>query len=372
MPSNHVIRGARTHNLKNIDLDPARPADRDHRPVRLGQVLARVRHDLRRGPAPLRRVAVGLRAAVPVDDGKARRRPHRGPVAGDRDRAEVDLAQPALDRRHGHRDLRLPAPAVRARRHAALPGPRHRPRGADRQPDGRPGAGAAGEARDACCSRRVVRTARASTRRCFEQLRSQGFVRARIDGERHRARRRRRSSTRDSKHTIEAVVDRLKRARRRRRSGWPNRSRRRCALARRRGARRVHGRAEARAAGVLGQVRLPDLRLQPRRSSSRGCSRSTTRAAPARTCDGLGVQQFFDPARVVVASASVARRRRDPRLGPPQRVLLPADPVARASTTTSTSRRRGATCRKRSSRCVLYGSGDEQIEFRYFDARGGT
>ena len=43
----------------------ARRADRDHRAVGLGQVEPRVRHDLCRGPAPLRGIAVGLRAAVP-------------------------------------------------------------------------------------------------------------------------------------------------------------------------------------------------------------------------------------------------------------------------------------------------------------------
>ena len=165
----------------------ARPADRDHRAVRVGQVLARVRHDLRRGPAPLRRVAVGLRAPVPVDDGKARRRLDRGPVAGDRDRAEVDLAQPALDRRHGHRDLRLPAPAVRARRHPALPGPRHRPAGADRQPDGRPGAAAAGRHADPA--------ARAGDRRTQGRARARDRAAAR-PGFRARAHRRHRRRAR--------------------------------------------------------------------------------------------------------------------------------------------------------------------------------
>ena len=90
----------------------ARRAVGHHRPVGLGQVVAGVRHDLRRGPAPLRRVAVRLRAPVPRADGQARRRLDRGPVAGDLDRPEDDVAQPALDGRHGHRDLRLPAPAV--------------------------------------------------------------------------------------------------------------------------------------------------------------------------------------------------------------------------------------------------------------------
>ena len=101
--------------------DAAQRAGRHHGAVGLGQVVARVRHDLRRGPAALRRVAVGLRAAVPRADGQARRRLDRGAVAGDLDRPEDDLAQPALDGRHRHRDLRLPAPAVGARRASALP-----------------------------------------------------------------------------------------------------------------------------------------------------------------------------------------------------------------------------------------------------------
>ncbi len=89
-----VVKGAREHNLKNIDVEhPARQARRHHRPLRLGQVLARLRHDLRRGPAALRRVAVGLRAAVPRADGQARRRLDRGALAGHLHRAEDDLAR---------------------------------------------------------------------------------------------------------------------------------------------------------------------------------------------------------------------------------------------------------------------------------------
>ena len=48
-----------------------------HRAERLGQVVARVRHNLRRGAAPLRRVAQRLRAAVPRAARQARRRAHR-------------------------------------------------------------------------------------------------------------------------------------------------------------------------------------------------------------------------------------------------------------------------------------------------------
>ena len=115
-----------------------RQADRVHRAVRVRQVVARLRHDLRRGPAALRRVAVVVRPAVPRADGQARRRRHRRPVAGDLDRPEVGRPQPALDGRHDHRGLRLPAPAVRPRRRAALPGGRHPPAAPDAAADRRP------------------------------------------------------------------------------------------------------------------------------------------------------------------------------------------------------------------------------------------
>ena len=147
MPANDqiVVTGAREHNLKDVSLSlAARCARGDHGPVRIGQVEPRVRHDLRRGAKTLRRVAVGLRQAVPRPDGQARRRLDRGPEPGDLDRPEDDLAQPALDGRHGHGDLRLPAPAVVARGQAALPDLRP----ADRRPvgraDHRPGDGAGG------------------------------------------------------------------------------------------------------------------------------------------------------------------------------------------------------------------------------------
>jgi hypothetical protein len=69
-------------------------AGRHHRPVRLGQVLARLRHHLCRGPAPLCRVAVGLCPPVPRADAEAGCRPDRGPVAGHLHRAEDDLRNP--------------------------------------------------------------------------------------------------------------------------------------------------------------------------------------------------------------------------------------------------------------------------------------
>ena len=143
----------------------ARQAHRHHRALGLGEVFARLRHHLRRGAAPLRRVAVGLRAPVPRADGQARHRLDRRAVAGDLDRAEVDPQEPALDRRHGHRGLRLPAPAVRAHRHRALLQLRPAHRLADGAADGRSRARAARGHALLACWRRWCATARASTKR---------------------------------------------------------------------------------------------------------------------------------------------------------------------------------------------------------------
>ena len=117
-----VVRGARTHNLKNIDLTlPVGPADHHYRRQRLGQVVARVRYDLRGRPAAVRRVAVRLRAPVPRADGEARRRSDRRHRTGDCHPPEKQRPQSALDGRHDDRDSRLHAAAVRPRRADVLP-----------------------------------------------------------------------------------------------------------------------------------------------------------------------------------------------------------------------------------------------------------
>ena len=114
-----------------------------HRSVGLRQIIAGVRHHLCRGPAPLRRVALGLCAPVPGDDAEAGCRPDRWPVACDLDRAEDHLEEPPLDRRHRDRDLRLHAPVVGAGRHSLFARDRPADRKPDRVADGRPRAGAA-------------------------------------------------------------------------------------------------------------------------------------------------------------------------------------------------------------------------------------
>ena len=66
-----IVSGAREHNLRDVDLDL--PRDRLIVFTGLsgsGKELAGFRHHLRRGPAPLRGVAVGLRPPVPGPDDK--------------------------------------------------------------------------------------------------------------------------------------------------------------------------------------------------------------------------------------------------------------------------------------------------------------
>ena len=137
-------RRARAQSQECRSHHPARQVGRVHGPLGLGQILARFRHDLCRGPAPLRRVALGLCPPVPRNDAKAGRRPDRRIVAGDRDRAEDDLEKSALDCRHGDRNPRLHAPALGAGRHSLFARHGAPDREPDREPDGRPRAGFAG------------------------------------------------------------------------------------------------------------------------------------------------------------------------------------------------------------------------------------
>ena len=141
-PRDFDPRRARAQSQGHRSRHSARSAGGVHRAVRLGQILARLRHHLCRRPAPLCREPVGLCAAIPGNDAKAGRRPDRRPVAGNFDRAENHLAQSALDGRHGDRNLRLHAASVGAGRRALFAGHGSADREPDHLADGRSHPGA--------------------------------------------------------------------------------------------------------------------------------------------------------------------------------------------------------------------------------------
>src|SRR5690606_27231267 len=144
----------------------------------------------------------------------------------------------------------------------------------------------------------VVRERKGEHAQVFEQLRAQGYVRVRVDGALHEIDAVPPLALRQ-KHTIEAVIDRFK---------VREDIRQRLAESFETALRLGEGMASGRAIGDDGTTApllfssryscpvcdyaLPE--LEPRLFSFN----SPVGACP--TCDGLGVSQFFDPARVVV------------------------------------------------------------------------
>jgi hypothetical protein len=128
------VRGARTHNLKNIDLDIPR-----NRLVVITGLSGSGKSSLAFDTL----YAEGQRRYVESLSAYARQ------FLQLMDKPDVDVIEglsPAIsiDRRHGHRDPRLPAPPVRAGGHALLSESRPGAAGAERQPDGRCDPRAAG------------------------------------------------------------------------------------------------------------------------------------------------------------------------------------------------------------------------------------
>ena len=113
--------------------------------------------------------------------------------------------EPALDGRHGHRDLRLPAPAVRAGGHAALP--EVRPRDLRRRPCSRWSTASwrCRRARRLLVLAPVVRGRKGEYKKLFFDLQRQGYRARRASTAWSASSARRSSSTRSKKHTIEVV-----------------------------------------------------------------------------------------------------------------------------------------------------------------------
>ena len=217
----------------------------------------------------------------------------------------------------------------------------------------------------------VMRERKGEHVQVFEQLRAQGFVRVRVDGVLHEIDAVPALALRQ-KHTIEAVIDRFKPRADIKQRLAESPSRPRCKL----GDGMAIGAvdmddAEAAPHAVLVEVQLPGLRLL---AAGTGAAPVLVQLAGRRLPDlrrpGRDRSSSI-PARVVVHPELSPGRRRGARLGPAQRLLLPADRRRWPSTTASTSTRLAASCRRTIRQAVLYGSGDELITFTYLTESGG-
>jgi excinuclease ABC subunit A len=202
----------------------------------------------------------------------------------------------------------------------------------------------------------------------IEELRGQGFVRARIDGHVVEVESPPKLDPK-RKHTIEAVIDRVK--------------------VREDIAQRLAESFETALRLSNGTARIAFMDDSKReelvfsdRFACRICGYSIPELEPrlfsfnnpagaCSTCSGLGVQQFFDPARVVhhgnLSLASGAIRGWDRRniyyfqliqsLAKPYKIDIetPWDDLT-----------------AKQKKIVLYGSGEDKIEFKYTDAKGNT
>ena len=160
------IRGAREHNLKGVNVDIPRNelvvitglSGSGKSSLAFDTIYAEGQRRYVESLSAYARQFLELMQKPDVDS-------IEGPLAGDLDRAEDHLAQSALDRRHRHRNLRLHAPALGARRHSVFA--RHRPadRGDASQRNGRPHHGAARRHAALFARARSRATARANTGR---------------------------------------------------------------------------------------------------------------------------------------------------------------------------------------------------------------
>ena len=208
-----VVRGAREHNLEEHQRRAAaRQADRVHRAVGLGQVVAGLRHDLRRGPAPLRRVA---RRRTPASSSarwtsptSTSSRACRRPSPSTRSRPPATPARRSARSPRSTTTCACCAPASAsptAPSTACGSSARARSRSSTAWPSCR-------RAPASRCSRPVVRGRKGEYETLLEDLSAQGFVRARIDGETVEISEFLKDGDRLARyeqHTIEVVVDRL-------------------------------------------------------------------------------------------------------------------------------------------------------------------
>ncbi len=202
----------------------------------------------------------------------------------------------------------------------------------------------------------------------LEQLRGQGFVRARIDGKLVELDEAPKLDPK-KKHTIEAVVDRFKvRADQGQRIAESFET----ALRLSEGIARIAFLDDPKREELVFSDKFACTicgyslsELEPRLFSF------NNPAGACAACSGLGVQQFFDPARVVhhpnVSIAGGAIRGWDRRTAYYFALMQSLAKHYKFDVETPWEEL-GA----KHKRVVLYGSADEKIDFRYVDAKGGT
>ncbi|HEU4602068.1 MAG TPA: excinuclease ABC subunit UvrA, partial [Steroidobacteraceae bacterium] len=202
----------------------------------------------------------------------------------------------------------------------------------------------------------------------IEQLRGQGFVRARIDGKVIELDDPPKLDPK-KKHTIEAVVDRVK--------VRPDIAQR-LAESFETALRLSDGTAKV---AFMDDPKKEELVFSDR-FACRICGYSIAELEPrlfsfnnpagaCSTCSGLGVQQFFDPSRVVhhpnLSLAGGAIRGWDRR-----NAYYFALVQSLAKHYKFDVEEPWENLSERNRKVVLYGSGEEKIDFRYVDAKGGT
>ena len=183
------IRGAREHNLKDVDSSCRATTDRVHRLSGSGKSSLAFDTLYAEG----QRRYVETLSATPASSSARWTSPTSTPSTACRRRSRSTRSgapEPALDGRHDHRDLRLPAPPLRPHRRAALPELRPRRSPARRGSRSSTACWSCPTAPGSRCWRRSCGAARASTR--ATRRKSPGRVHAGAGRRRdHRARRRR-------------------------------------------------------------------------------------------------------------------------------------------------------------------------------------